>query len=505
MQREGKIQENLIRLFYFLTLIISTVFFSESLWAAPISEATEACLLCHASVTPGIVADWQNSRHAEVTPGEAVTREIQTRRISSTAIPEEQADFSVGCAECHTLNPQTHTDNFDHNDYQVHTVVTPPDCAVCHPVENEQYGENLMAYAYVNLHENELYQTMITAVNGLQRFINNVIILETPDNIVNGQSCFFCHGTEVTVTGLERRGTELGEMDFPILSGWPNTGVGRLNPDESRGSCSSCHPRHRFSIEMARKPYTCSECHKGPDVPAAKVYEVSKHGNIFNSFSEKWDFNNVPWVVGNDFTAPTCAVCHVSLVVNAEGEVVSERTHKMNDRLALRLFGLIYAHPHPVSANTTLITNQDGLPLPTELTGEPVMEYLIGTAEQEKRTAAMKKICLACHGSQWVAGHFDGLNRTIEETNTMTLTATRIIASAWRENLAMGLPQGDNIFDEAIEKMWVEQWLFYANSTRFAAAMVGADYGVFADGRWYLSKNIQMMNDWLKLRRSLKK
>ena len=30
--------------------------------------------------------------------------------------------------------------------------------------------------------------------------------------------------------------------------------------------------------------------------------------------------------------------------------------------------------------------------------------------------------------------------------------------------------------------------------------LAGADYGVFADGRWYMSRNIQDMFDWLKLR-----
>jgi hydroxylamine dehydrogenase len=44
----------------------------------------------------------------------------------------------------------------------------------------------------------------------------------------------------------------------------------------------------------------------------------------------------------------------------------------------------------------------------------------------------------------------------------------------------------------------VEQWLFYANSTRLASAMAGADYGVFANGRWYLSKNIRTMLDWAR-------
>jgi hypothetical protein len=44
----------------------------------------------------------------------------------------------------------------------------------------------------------------------------------------------------------------------------------------------------------------------------------------------------------------------------------------------------------------------------------------------------------------------------------------------------------------------VEQWLFFANSTRFAAAMSGADYGVFEKGRWEMSKNLRAMHEWLQ-------
>lgn len=31
----------------------------------PISEATSECIDCHATIHPGIVKDWQNSRHAQ--------------------------------------------------------------------------------------------------------------------------------------------------------------------------------------------------------------------------------------------------------------------------------------------------------------------------------------------------------------------------------------------------------------------------------------------------------
>ena len=72
---------------------------------------------------------------------------------------------------------------------------------------------------------------------------------------------------------------------------------------------------------------------------------------------------------------------------------------------------------------------------------------------------------------------------------------------AWEEKLA---DQG-NLFDEAMEKQWIEQWLFFANSTRLASAMAGTDYGVFENGRYFLTKNIQEMMDRMQFLRSIRK
>jgi hydroxylamine dehydrogenase len=462
-----------------------------------ISEDTEACLECHTSAHPGIVSDWKKSRMTKITPAEALKKTERERRISVKNLPGELAGNVVGCAECHTMNPERHRDTFDHEGYQVHTVVTPQDCATCHPLEMEQYDKNLMSHAYGNLNKNPVYHDLIETINGVQGFQGMKTSLKKPDSDTNADSCNFCHGTVVGVKGTITRDTDFGEMTIPVLTGWPNQGVGRINPDKSMGSCTSCHARHQFSIQVARMPYTCSECHKGPDVPAYKVYTVSKHGNIFSSLGKKWNFDAVPWTVGKDFAAATCATCHVSLVVSEKGDVVAKRTHQMNDRLPWRIFGLIYAHPHPKSPDTTIIKNKAGLPLPTELTGESAEKYLINTGEQKQRREAMEKICLSCHGSGWVKGHFARFESTIRTTNEMTRTATNILLTAWEKGAAKGLNQKDSIFNEAIEKKWVEQWLFFANSTRYASAMSGADYGAFANGRWYMSKNIQEMIDWL--------
>ena len=130
-----------------------------------------------------------------------------------------------------------------------------------------------------------------------------------------------------------------------------------------------------------------------PDVPAWPVYKVSKHGNIFLARQQEWTFDAVPWVVGKDFTAPTCATCHNSLIVSSDDTVIAERTHDFGARLYLRIFGLIYAHPQPKSGNTSIIKNADGLPLPTTFHGEPARQYLIDAKEQQNRLATMKTTC----------------------------------------------------------------------------------------------------------------
>jgi hydroxylamine dehydrogenase len=481
-----------------LTILLSTS--SAFATSAPFSQATEECISCHLSVNSGILADWEKSRHAKISPMEGLKKPRLERRVSAEKVSNELAHTAVGCAECHTVNPERHKDTFEHEGYEVHVVVTPQDCATCHPTEVKQYDQNIMSRAHGNLKNNPVYHNLADSVNGMQSFKDMRTTLSPPDAETEAESCYYCHGTAVEVKGEKSRETIMDEMVFPVLSGWPNQGVGRLNPDGSMGSCAACHTRHQFSIEMARKPHTCSQCHKGPDVPAYQVYAVSKHGNIHSSLGKEWDFKAVPWMVGRNFTAPTCASCHASLIINDDGEVVSERTHRMNNRLPWRIMGLIYAHPHPKSPDTAIMKNQAGLPLPTELTGEPITEYLIDVKEQETRRKVLQRICLSCHGSAWVDGHWTRFENTLKTTNEMTLTATKIMLAAWGRGVTKGLSQNDSIFNEAIEKKWVEQWLFFANSTRFASAMSGADYGVFASGRWYLSKNIQEMAELLELK-----
>ena len=111
----------------------------------------------------------------------------------------------------------------------------------------------------------------------------------------------------------------------------------------------------------------------------------------------------------------------------------------------------------------------------------------------------MKKICQFCHSRQWIEGHYGKFEKSIETSIALTLAATKVMLGAWDKGLAKGLSQGDSLFNEGIERKWVSQWLFYANSTRYASAMGGADYGVFANGRYQLSANLREMLDHVRL------
>jgi hypothetical protein len=469
---------------------------------ASISEETQGCLNCHKMYTPGIVEDWLNSRHSRTTPQEALKQDAIARRISSENVPEKLASHAIGCYECHSLNPENHKDNFEHMGYKINVIVTPNDCKTCHSIEVEQYLGSKKGNAHKNLMKNPVYHTLVKSVTGLKTIEDGKIKLHDPTQNTLNDVCLGCHGTILEVQGMKQVVTKMGEITVPNILNWPNQGVGRENPDGSLGSCTSCHTRHGFSIKEARKPYTCSQCHAEPDVPAWYVYKVSKHGNIFSARSHEWDFDAVPWAVGRDFLAPTCATCHNSLIVSpSSGEVIAERTHDFGSRLYMRIFGLIYSHPQPKSGNTSVIKNTDGLPMPTTFTGQMAQDYLIDQQEQQNRLGKLKSVCTSCHSSDWTNQHFVKFENHVVETDKMTLAATQLVQKAWDLKIA----DSANPFDEAIEQMWIRQWLFYSNTVRYASAMTGAyDYTGFNFGWWDLSENLQHMNDMIEIQNQKK-
>ena len=472
-----------------------------------LSPQTQSCLSCHVRYTPGIVADWLRSKHAHVTPEEAWKKPKLEREISGLP-PANMRKYVVGCYECHGLNPDAHKDTFNHFGFKIHVIVTPKDCAVCHPVEVKQYERSVKAWAHYNLVKNPVYMMLVNASTEIDMFGIKAGFQRAKES-----ACYACHGTEVKVVGMQTITYEGLTLQVPKFEGWPNHGVGRVNPDGSRGSCTACHPRHSFSMVVARSPYTCAQCHLDPDVPGFDVWKESKHGNIFLAEWKTYNMTAVPWVPGRDFRAPSCAVCHFSLLVSPDGKVIVNRTHDPGDRIWIRIFG-VYAHPQPRPEYeaTFKIRNQAGLPLPyCLLTGQPAStKYLIDKQEMKRREEQMARICSACHAYPYAISRLHWFDEVVNETNKAILVATRLLAEAWKLGMAKGLKiemvngkpkitvEG-NPFDEYIERLWVEAWLFYANSIRYAAAMNGPDWSTFKRGWYKLTKDIQHMKELIEL------
>ena len=127
-------------------------------------------------------------------------------------------------------------------------------------------------------------------------------------------------------------------------------------------------------------------------------------------------------------------------------------------------------------------------------------EFLIDTKEQTRRQALMKGLCRSCHNRDWVDGHFDKLDHTIQETDRMTRVATDLMTKAWD----LGLADRTNPFDEPIERQWMKQWLYDANSIRLGSAMSGPDHTSFQTGWFDLTTHLREMQDWLDTRTKTK-
>ncbi|MFA7229163.1 MAG: multiheme c-type cytochrome [Melioribacteraceae bacterium] len=484
-----------------LSLAVSIVFllhtpaFSQT-DDAKLSAQSQECLDCHLSVTPGIAGDWQKSLHSKTSPREAAKKTELEKRISVTDISKiENSSNVVGCYECHSLNGALHKDNFEHFGYKINIVVSPNDCNTCHPIEVAQYAGSKKANAHYNLASNSVYNLLVETLTNTKEYLQGKIIHGGRNNLAIGETCNACHGTEIKVDGKKTVQNAIGDVEVPKLLNWPNQGVGRINPDGSLGACTPCHPRHSFLIDIARKPYTCGQCHLEPDVPAYNIYKESKHGNIYDSKESEMNYSSVPWVVGKDINAPTCATCHNSLLVNGEGEVLAQRSHDFSDRLWVRIFGLVYSHPQPKSGKTYEIKNADGLPLPATFGGKISSDYLIDSNEQSLRKDKMKSVCLSCHSTGWTEGQLDKIEKINVETDKMVLASTKILLEGWEK----GAADKTNPFDEELELMWQNQWLLYANSIRHTTAMMGPDYGAFKNGWYESTRNLELMKNFVKV------
>lgn len=348
------------------------------------SPEGQVCIKCHELKTPGLFRMWRLGRMGQA---------------------------GVNCYDCHKALKKTEkkpgdVDGHDHRGFWIATVVSPKDCSRCH---KEQFDQQQPSH----------HAKGANILNSLDNYLGTV---------VGGQPCVTtgcrqCHGSNIKVL-------ENGKLD-PAT--WPNTGIGRINPDGSKGSCSACHTRHRFSREQARRPDACGKCHLGPDHPQIEVFNESKHGILYQAFRDKLNMDRVDWVVGVDYQdAATCATCHISATPNQKA------SHDVGQRISWTL------RP-PISKKLT---------------------------NWKQRRAAMKDVCRQCHGDLMVDGFYTQFDDLVVLYNKkFAIPATKIR----KRLMEMGKISKAN-FDDKIDWIYWELWHHEGRRARHGASMMGPDY-----------------------------
>ncbi|WP_461209007.1 multiheme c-type cytochrome [Desulfocurvus sp. DL9XJH121] len=363
-----------------------------------------ACIECHKAEHPGLFSDWARSRHASA---------------------------GITCLDCHQADPkdkdvsQEHYKQYERGDspwgraefkIPVAGVVTPKDCSRCHPDEVKQYGRSKHA-------------NTMEIIWKIDPWLNKGM---NSDN-ERKTGCLYCHGTVL--------GVKDGKLD-PAT--WPNVGVGRVNLDGSLGSCTSCHTRHRFSVEEARKPEACGQCHLGPDHPQIEIYTESKHGAIYNASGYEFNWKAAPgtWTPGVDFRAPTCASCHMS------GAGTVKTSHDVTERLSWETQAPLTVRPSEFK------------PLPAK-------------TDWKKEREKMAEVCTQCHGRKWVDDFYVDFDKAVLEYNENYFKPAK---AKLDEMYAKGVLNKDKFFDEGLEVEFYELWHHEGRRARMGAMMMAPDY-----------------------------
>ena len=345
-----------------------------------ISKESQECLNCHKDQNPGIYGPWAASEHAKK---------------------------GVSCYECHKAD-KSDKDAMEHNGYTIAIIVSPIDCARCHKREADEM---------VNSHHANAYEF----TGSLDNFLGRIVTGEQNFDL----GCAQCHGSKVEVLpgGKLKAGP------------WPNTGIGRINPDGSKGNCTACHQRHSFSAAMGRNPKSCGKCHQGPDHPQIEIYELSKHGIAFDTFRDEImaQARTSNFVLGKNYDkAPVCSTCHMGATTQLSA------THDVGARIKWTL------RP-PISK-----TLENG----------------------EKKRDDMKKVCSECHQNPWIDGFFTQFDNYVKLYNAkFAIPATNVMKFLSENNVTDPTP-----LNEQVEIHYWHLWHHEGRRGRHGAAMFAPDY-----------------------------
>ncbi len=246
--------------------------------ANPQVDATRAqCVQCHTAITPGWVHSWTKSVHNNLedirnlpdTDSRAYKKgmitEVEGNLRSMGLLNEGEPLKEVGCIDCHMGVGK------EHGLHQ--TELRLPDAAACGQCHVQQFGERESERDTQTWPQGQWSPGHPSHALSYKANVELAIWAAMEQREV-AEGCTFCHTTQNT--------------------------------------CNSCHTRHEFSAVEARKPEACAMCHNGVDHNEFEDYMLSKHGTVYQTRGDTWDWNaRLADAMGKGgMNAPTCQFCH---------------------------------------------------------------------------------------------------------------------------------------------------------------------------------------------------
>jgi len=233
--------------------------------------------------------------------------------------------------------------------------------------------------------------------------------------------------------------------------------IGKPNDDGTIGTCTACHSRHTTSVELARLPSTCGQCHMGPDHSQMEIYNESKHGIMFASQRNILNLKAPPkTLTTRDMFVPTCATCHMSGI---NGLKV---THDPSDRLSWFLAAEIS-------------------------TKRP--NYL-------RAQAAMKQVCEQCHTAATIDRVYTQAEQVVASTNARVQHARGIVAGLRSDGLLTGPP-----FSNPVDFLYFDLWHYDGRTSKHGAFMGGADFVQWHGNYPLLQKTVELEHAAAEMRK----
>ena len=422
-----------------------------------VKELNKKCTMCHLKENKSLVLQWENSPHAAAKEGQ------------------------VGCYTCHAADKGDEM-GYMHEGAFIKAILTPKDCQLC---QVNQVAE------MANSHHATAGEIMASLDNMLAEVVGGM-----PTNKANMASgCWQCHGSVVALKRDKfgkplRSKTDAPQMDHNT---WPNTGIGRINPDGTKGVCIACHSKHSFRASTARQPENCGKCHLGPDHPQKEIYEESKHGIAFRTAMKERGAHGMnilkesKWVLGDDYyIAPTCSTCHMGSFVKLNG-AIAKSSHNVGDRISWNLRAVISKKLNRATFTDGTVTDITGEipPLPGQkaraktyvregdklkkVVAEKTIKEVVSWKERRK---VMQEVCKSCHGINQVMDFYKQFDDLIHLYNDKFAKPGKKIVDMLKKD---GIWKNTG-FQNKLGFTWFEIWHHEGRRARMAVAMNAPDY-----------------------------